>query len=59
MKNTEVWVFIFLVGLLGLTWPLLEIFRVHILVYLFAFWLVFIALVALASFKTEGGRKTG
>lgn len=49
MKNTEKLIFIFTVGLLCLNWPLIEIFRAHILPYLFMFWLLFILFVALAS----------
>ncbi len=51
MRNAELWVFIFILGLLGLNWPLLEIFYVNIVVYLFVFWLFMIALVAGASYK--------
>lgn len=51
MKNTEIWIFIFILGLLGLNWPFLEIFRTEVTTYLFVFWLVFIGLVAFASRK--------
>ncbi len=51
MRNAELWVFIFILGLLGLNWPLLEIFYVNIVAYLFVFWLLLIALVAVASYK--------
>jgi hypothetical protein len=53
MKNTEVWIFIFILGLLGLNWPLLEIFHTDVAEYLFAFWLIFIILIAFAVYRTE------
>lgn len=53
MKNTEVWIFIFIIGLIGLNWPLLEIFHTGVAEYLFAFWLIFIILIAFAVYKTE------
>jgi uncharacterized membrane protein YuzA (DUF378 family) len=56
MKNTEVWIFIFILGLLGLNWPLLEIFHTDVVKYLFAFWLIFIILIAFAVYRTERAR---
>ncbi|MCL5061977.1 MAG: hypothetical protein M1443_02045 [Nitrospirae bacterium] len=53
MKNTEIWLFIFILGLLGLNWPLLEIFRIEVVTYLFVFWALFIILVAFATFRSE------
>ncbi|MBZ0156925.1 MAG: hypothetical protein K8I29_12045 [Alphaproteobacteria bacterium] len=55
MRSTEIGVFIFLLGLLGLNWPFLEIFRLHVGAYLAVFWIVFIVLVAVAS-RYSGGR---
>lgn len=51
MKNTEIWVFIFILGLLGLNWPLLEIFHTTVVAYLFVFWVLFIILIAFAARK--------
>ncbi len=51
MKNTELWVFIFIIGILGLNWPLLEIFHIEVVTYLFVFWILLIGLVAFASRK--------
>lgn len=53
MGNTEILVFIFILGLLSLNWPILEIFRTEAVPYLFVFWLLFIVLVALASSKNR------
>ncbi|HET6515084.1 MAG TPA: hypothetical protein VFG09_07990 [Thermodesulfovibrionales bacterium] len=54
MRNPEIWIFIFILGLLGLNWPFLEIFNVTVVSYLFIFWFLFILLVAFAVRKTRG-----
>ena len=59
MRNPELWVFIFVLGLLGLNWPFLEIFHVEIVSYLFVFWLFMIVLVAIASSKHGADRGVG
>jgi tellurite resistance protein TehA-like permease len=51
VKNTEIWVFIFILGLLGLNWPIIEIFHTQVVAYLFVIWVLFIALIALAARK--------
>ncbi len=53
LKSAEIWVFIFILGLLGLNWPLLEIFHTTVVSYLFVFWVLFIILVAFAARKTN------
>lgn len=58
MKNTEIWVFIFSLGLLSLNWPFLEIFYTKVVAYLFVTWILFIGLIAFAAHKTAGGNKT-
>ncbi len=52
----EIWIFIFILGLLGMNWPLLEVFREGVIGYLFLFWFGFICLVAWASHR---GRRKG
>jgi len=56
MKNTEIWVFIFSLGLLGMNWPFLEIFYTSVAFYLFAAWIIFIMLVAFSAHKREGDK---
>lgn len=53
MKNTEIWLFIFILGLLGLNWPLIEIFHTDVVAYLFVFWLLFILLVAYGAYTSK------
>jgi hypothetical protein len=53
MSDVTVWIAIFLLGLLGLNWPLLEIFRDAPFPYLLAFWLFFVLLMARAA---RGGK---
>ena len=51
MKNPEIWVFIFILGLLGLSWPILEIFHTSVVAYLFVIWILFIILIAFGARK--------
>ena len=56
MKNTEIWVFIFSLGVLSMNWPLLEIFHIDVAEYLFVTWFLFIVLVAFAVQKTNSSK---
>jgi len=56
MKNTEILVFIFSLGLLSLNWPFLEIFYTTEVSYLFVTWILLIVLVALAAHKTNSNK---
>jgi len=56
MKNTEIWVFIFILGLLGINWPFIEIFHTQVAAYLFVLWILFIVLIAFAARKDNTGR---
>ena len=58
MKNTEIWVFIFSLGLLSLNWPFLEIFYPTEVSYLFVTWILLIVLVALAAHKTNSNKSS-
>ncbi|HXW68924.1 MAG TPA: hypothetical protein VEJ88_04895 [Dissulfurispiraceae bacterium] len=51
MKKAELWVMLFIVGILGFNWPFLEIVHRGVAAYLFLFWLVFIILGALTGFR--------
>ena len=42
MNNREVWVFLFLLGLLLFNWPFLDIFSLSLPYYLFGLWGLFI-----------------
>jgi hypothetical protein len=52
--DVTVWVAIFTLGLLGLNWPLLEIFHESPFAYLLVFWLFFVLLVARAAHGGKG-----
>lgn len=58
MKNTEIWVFIFSLGLLSLNWPFLEIFYTTAVSYLFVTWIFLIVLVAIATHKTNSNKSS-
>ena len=49
MSNVAIWIVLFHLGLLGLNWPLLEIFQGALFEYLLVFWLLFVLLVARAA----------
>ena len=53
MSNVAIWIVLCHLGLLGLNWPLLEVFRGALYEYLLVFWLIFVFLVARAA--REGG----
>ena len=42
MSDVAVWIVLFHLGLLGLNWPLLEIFRGALFEYLLVFWLLWL-----------------
>lgn len=51
--ESGIWIFILIIGLLGLNWPFLEVFHAEVTLYLFAFWVAFIGLIAFASYKNR------
>lgn len=53
----DVWIFLFAIGVMMFTWPIMSIFRDGLSVYLFVIWLVFILLIFIASIFPE--RKDG
>ena len=58
MRNTEILVFIFSLGLLSLNWPFLEIFYTTEVPYLFVTWILLIVLVALAAHKADNSKSS-
>ena len=46
LRTLEILIFIFALGVLCLSWPILEIFRAELIGYLFIFWFAYILLVA-------------
>ncbi|MGE5893192.1 MAG: hypothetical protein ACM34I_03965 [bacterium] len=55
----DIWVFLFALGLLLFSWPLMSIFRNILPAYLFVAWFVFIGFIFTVVAKTgkeEGGR---
>lgn len=57
MENRDTWILAFLLGVLCFNWPLLDIFRDHLPVYLFAAWSVFILIIALLAGKSYKNKK--
>ncbi len=60
VKDCAARVFLFVVGLLGLSWPLVKVFSVSVVFYVFALWslLILLALV-LQSLAETAGREGG
>jgi len=53
VNDVAVWIAIFTFGLVGLNWPLLEIFHEAPFAYLLVFWLFFLLLVACIAHKDK------
>ncbi len=53
MRSAEIWIFIFIIGVIGLNWPVLDIFHTYEMVYLFGFWLLFILTIAFAAHRNK------
>ena len=53
----DISIFLFMIGLVFFSWPFLNIFHDNLSTYLFVVWIVFIGLVAAATFFSdrEGG----
>jgi hypothetical protein len=49
MSDVTVWIALFALGLVGLNWPILEIFRDSAFPYLLGVWLLLVILVASAA----------
>lgn len=57
MKNTDALLFLFFIGLLGINWPTIEIFRTNVVLYLFVFWFFLICAIAAVSFFIRDDRR--
>jgi hypothetical protein len=53
----EIWIFLFALGALFFSWPIMSIFRENLVIALFVIWIVFILLIFLASIYS--GREDG
>ncbi len=49
----DVWFFLFLLGILFFSWPIMSIFRDNLVISLFVIWLVFIILIFITSIFSE------
>ena len=53
MKKAELWAMVFIIGILGFSWPFIEIFNRALVAYLFVFWFIFVVLVAFVGFRAR------
>ena len=49
----EVWIFLFVLGVLFFSWPIMSIFEGSLVLSLFVIWLVFIVLIFITSILSE------
>lgn len=59
MKDGSVRVFLFLMGLIGLSWPLIAIFKLSVVSYVFVSWPLLILLAFAVQRFCERGRPEG
>lgn len=55
----DIWYFVFALGVMLFTWPILSIFKDRMPAYLFISWLVFIILIYITSRSSEGDDSGG
>jgi hypothetical protein len=53
IMRRDIWIFLFALGLMFFSWPLMSIFKGSLIPYLFIIWLVFIALICITAFFSE------
>ncbi len=49
----DVWIFLFVLGVLFFSWPIISIFKNNLVLSLFIIWLLFIVLIFVASIFSE------
>jgi len=49
----DIWFFLFFLGLMFFSWPLMGIFKGSLIPYLFIIWFVFIALICITAIFSE------
>jgi len=57
--SKDIYLFLFMAGLLFFGWPMIEVFSGNLLQYLFGFWLLFIGAVAAASLRRSVNKSGG
>ena len=59
MNSRDIWLFLFIVGLLLFSWPSIEMFSLSLHYYLFIIWGVFILIIGLVSTLYDGRGRGG
>jgi hypothetical protein len=49
----DIWIFLFLLGLLLFSWPIISIFKDNFSIYPFLIWIVFIILIFVTTFLSD------
>lgn len=55
----DIWIFLFVLGLILFTWPFMSIFSHNLAIYLFSAWLVLIVLIILLTLVKHKGEDGG
>ncbi len=56
--SRDIWIFLFILGFLFFSWPLMSLFKDSLVISLFVIWLLFIILIFITSIfseKEDGG----
>lgn len=51
----DIWIFLFIIGLLFFSWPIMSIFKNSLATALFVVWFIFIALIFIVAHFPERG----
>ena len=57
MRNNEIWPFIFILGLIFLNCPFLDLFKAYLPYYFFVVWGLFILIVGLLISRVTGKKR--
>lgn len=55
----DIWVFLFLLGVILFSWPFISMFGHSLALYIFIAWLVFIALIFIGTLQKRNGNSGG
>jgi len=55
----DLWFFLFLLGVLFFSWPIMSIFKDNLVISLFIIWFIFIILIFITSIFSKSGDSGG
>lgn len=57
--SRDIWIFLFVLGVILFSWPFMSIFKYNLSKYLFLVWFIFIVLVFIATVYKKKGNNGG